>query len=42
MDRIIVLDEGIIVEEGTHKSLLLKKGHYAKYWNLQQDQVGKG
>jgi ATP-binding cassette subfamily B protein len=35
MDRIIVLNEGKIVEEGTHKSLLLQKNHYAKFWNMQ-------
>src|SRR5690606_19552981 len=34
MDRIIVLDEGKIVEEGTHHSLLLKKGYYAKLWDM--------
>ena len=35
MDRIIVLNDGKIVEEGNHKSLLLQKGHYAKFWNMQ-------
>lgn len=36
MDRIIVLDKGKIVEEGTHRSLLKKKnGHYAKLWAHQ-------
>ncbi len=35
MDRIIVLEEGRIVEEGTHEGLLKKAGTYAKYWNLQ-------
>ncbi len=35
MDRIIVLDEGKIVEEGTHQKLLAKKGHYAKLWAHQ-------
>ena len=38
MDRIIVLDEGKIVEEGTHHSLLLKKGYYAKLWDMQLDK----
>ena len=28
-DKIVVLDEGRIVEEGTHKDLLLNKSHYA-------------
>ena len=35
MDRIIVLDNGKIVEEGTHAELLTKKGTYAKLWNHQ-------
>jgi ATP-binding cassette subfamily B protein len=36
MDRIIVLDQGCIVEEGTHASLLQKKdGAYAKLWASQ-------
>ena len=35
MDRIIVMDNGEIIEEGTHNSLLLKKGLYFKYWQHQ-------
>jgi ATP-binding cassette subfamily B protein len=35
MDRIIVLNQGRIVEEGTHSQLLAKKGHYAKLWAHQ-------
>ncbi len=35
MDRIIVLDEGKIVEEGTHKELIRKEGTYASLWNHQ-------
>lgn len=35
MDRIIVLDEGRIAEQGTHNSLLEKNGIYAKLWARQ-------
>jgi len=35
MDRIIVLEQGRIVEEGRHDDLLLRGGTYAKYWNRQ-------
>jgi ATP-binding cassette subfamily B protein len=35
MDRIIVLDGGKIVEQGTHKELLRLGGTYAKLWHHQ-------
>ena len=35
MDRIIVLDKGVIVEEGTHNQLLRKKGKYYNLWKMQ-------
>jgi ATP-binding cassette subfamily B protein len=35
MDRIVVLDEGTIAEQGAHAELLRKKGIYAKLWAHQ-------
>jgi len=35
MDRIIVMDDGRIVEEGTHGDLLASGGLYARYWSRQ-------
>ena len=36
-DRIIVMDEGQIVETGTHKTLIEAKGLYARLAQLQFD-----
>lgn len=35
-DQIIVLDEGRIVQQGTHEQLIRKEGLYKRIWNLQQ------
>jgi len=39
-DRIVVLENGEIVEEGTHDDLLIRDGRYAHLWNRQaEDEV---
>ncbi|MDP1531991.1 MAG: hypothetical protein Q8L92_00255, partial [Rubrivivax sp.] len=35
MDRLIVLDRGRIVEQGSHAELLALRGHYASLWAHQ-------
>jgi ATP-binding cassette subfamily B multidrug efflux pump len=35
MDRLVVLDRGRIVEQGSHEALLRLDGHYAKLWHRQ-------
>ncbi len=37
-DQIIVLDQGVVVEQGTHQSLLAQGGVYARMWALQAEQ----
>ena len=38
-DQILVLDEGQIVETGTHQSLLASQGIYARMWQMQLTQM---
>jgi ATP-binding cassette, subfamily B, heavy metal transporter len=38
-DNIIVLDQGAIIEQGTHESLLLKKGKYFEMWGKQKPNL---
>ncbi len=33
-DRILVIDKGRIIEDGSHQALLSKNGHYSKLYNL--------
>lgn len=37
-DKILVLDNGEIVETGSHRELLALGGHYAKLWAIQQSE----
>jgi ATP-binding cassette, subfamily B, heavy metal transporter len=37
-DRILVLHQGRIVEQGGHRELLALEGHYAALWRAQQDE----
>jgi ATP-binding cassette subfamily B protein len=34
-DRIVVIDRGAVIEEGTHASLLAASGKYAELWQIQ-------
>jgi ATP-binding cassette subfamily B protein len=38
-DRIVVLDQGSIVEDGSHETLVQQNGIYAKLWAVQTGKV---
>ena len=35
-DNIIVLDKGVVIEEGSHSELIQKKGKYFEMWEKQK------
>ncbi|MGL4406559.1 MAG: ABC transporter ATP-binding protein, partial [Notoacmeibacter sp.] len=35
MDRLIILDKGVVAEDGTHAQLLANSGLYASLWHRQ-------
>jgi ATP-binding cassette subfamily B multidrug efflux pump len=35
MDRLVILDRGHVVEQGSHDELLRAGGHYAALWRRQ-------
>ncbi|RLJ19671.1 metal ABC transporter permease [bacterium endosymbiont of Escarpia laminata] len=37
-DRILVMEQGSIVEQGTHRELLAMNGRYRQMWQLQQEE----
>ncbi|MDR1014691.1 MAG: peptidase domain-containing ABC transporter [Coriobacteriales bacterium] len=41
-DRIVVLDKGEVVEQGSHEELLAREGVYWRLWEMQQGNVVAG
>jgi ATP-binding cassette subfamily B protein len=42
LDRILVFDNGRVVEDGSHDQLLRQGGQYARLWNRQfSDELGE-
>ncbi|MFB9276250.1 ABC transporter ATP-binding protein [Cohnella cellulosilytica] len=40
-DRILILDNGRVIEEGTHAELLAKRGYYYEVFMLQNEGIGR-
>ncbi|AOZ93671.1 ABC transporter ATP-binding protein [Paenibacillus crassostreae] len=40
-DRILILEDGRIIEEGTHAELLAKRGYYYEVFMLQNEGIGR-
>ncbi|MEB3211901.1 MAG: ABC transporter ATP-binding protein [Leptolyngbyaceae bacterium] len=38
-DQILVFEEGQLVEQGIHRTLISRPGRYAQYWNLQTEKT---
>ena len=38
-DKIVVMDQGKIIESGSHETLIEEGGHYAKLWSHQSDLI---
>jgi len=38
-DKIVVVDDGIVVEQGKHAELLAQEGHYYQLWQAQKDHA---
>ena len=41
-NKIIVLDDGVLIESGTHQELLAQKGHYARLYEMQFSALAEG
>ncbi|WP_438349271.1 ABC transporter ATP-binding protein [Paenibacillus sp. FA6] len=40
-DRILILEDGRLIEEGTHAELLAKRGYYYEVFKLQNEGIGR-
>ncbi len=40
-DQIVVLEQGRIIEKGSHDELIGREGHYARLWQTQTDLIAE-